>query len=118
LRFAESRKYNNDDKCGSISYNYQVTKKDTFRCIYRFTAYHFTGDRQAINDHVFNVAYGRKITGRLGLSLFASEIVTFRVQSAPKLSKQTCRSEHPFPMDLMGRRHSGITTGQMAAAVY
>src|ERR1700686_1284719 len=80
LRFTDPGNIDNDDEIGSIGYNYALTKKDTVGVLYRFTAYHFTGLSQAIGDHVFNVAYGRKITGRLGLALFAGpEIVTFRV---------------------------------------
>lgn len=80
LRFTNPGNIDNDDEIGSIGYNYALTKKDTVGVLYRFTAYHFTGVSQAIGDHTFNVAYGRKITGRLALGLFAGpEIVTFRV---------------------------------------
>jgi hypothetical protein len=80
LRFTNPGNIDNDDEIGSIGYNYAVTKNDSLGVLYRFTAYHFTGVSQAIGDHTFNLAYGRKITGRLGLSLFAGpEIVTFRV---------------------------------------
>jgi hypothetical protein len=80
LRFTNPGNIDNDDEIGSIGYNYVLTKKDTLGVLYRFTAYHFTGQPQAIGDHTFNLAYGRKITGRLGLGLFAGpEITTFRV---------------------------------------
>jgi hypothetical protein len=80
LRFSNPGNIDNDQEVGSIGYNYALTKKDTVGVLYRFTAYHFTGLSQAIGDHVFNLAYGRKITGRLGLGLFAGpEITTFRV---------------------------------------
>lgn len=80
LRFTDPGNIDNDDVIGSIGYNYALTKRDTLGALYRFTAYHFTGLSQAIGDHAFNLAYGRKVTGRLGLSLFAGpEIVTFRV---------------------------------------
>ena len=80
LRFTDPGNIDNDDVIASIGYNYTLTKKDTLGVLYRFTAYHFTGESQAIGDHTFNLAYGRKITGRLGLGLFAGpEITTFRV---------------------------------------
>jgi hypothetical protein len=85
LRFTDPGNIDNDDVIGSIGYNYAVTKKDSVGVLYRFTAYHFTGLSQAIGDHAFNLAYGRKITGRLGLGLFAGpEIVTFRVPIGTK----------------------------------
>ena len=80
LRFTNPGNIDNDDEIGSIGYNYELTKKDSLGVLYRFTAYHFTGVSQAIGDHTINLAHGRKITGRLGLSLLAGpEIVTFRV---------------------------------------
>jgi hypothetical protein len=80
LRFTEPGNIDNDDVIAGIGYNYTFTKNDTIGVLYRFTAYHFTGSPQAIGDNIFNVAYGRKITGRIGLSVFAGpEIVTFRV---------------------------------------
>jgi hypothetical protein len=89
LRFTDPGNIDNDDEIGSIGYNYAVTKNDSVGVLYRFTAFHFTGVSQAIGDHVFNLAYGRKITGRLGLALFAGpEIVTFRVPIGTK-TKQT-----------------------------
>ena len=92
LRFTDPGNIDNDDEIGSIGYNYELTKKDTLGLLYRFTAYHFTGLSQAIGDHAFNVAYGRKVTGRLGLSLFAGpEIVTFRVPIGTK-TQQTSLS--------------------------
>lgn len=92
LRFTDPGNIDNDDEIGSIGYNYELSKKDTVGVLYRFTAYHFTGLSQAIGDHAFNLAYGRKITGRLGLGLFAGpEIVTFRVPIGTK-TQQTSLS--------------------------
>ena len=80
LRFVDSGNVDNDDEIGSIGYNYVLSKKDTIGVLYRFTAYHFAGQPQAIGDHAFNLAYGRKITGRMALSLFAGpEITRFRI---------------------------------------
>ena len=80
LRFTNSGNVDNDDEIGSIGYNYLLSKKDSIGLLYRFSAFHFSGLPQAIGDHVFNVAYGRKVTGRLGLALFGGpEITTFRI---------------------------------------
>jgi hypothetical protein len=88
LRFTDPGNIDNDDVIGSIGYNYAVSKRDTLGVLYRFTAYHFTGLSQAIGNHAFDVAYGRKLTGRLGLSLFAGpEIVTFRVPIGTETQK-------------------------------
>jgi hypothetical protein len=80
LRFTESGSIGNDDAIGSIGYNYALSKKDTLGVLYRFTTYHFMGFSQALGNHVFNLAYSRRITGRLAFALFGGpEITTFRI---------------------------------------
>ena len=80
LRFAEAGSIDTDDEIGSIGYNYAVTKHDTIGLVYRFSGFHYSGSPQAIGDHAFNVAYGRKITARLALQLYGGPDVTnFRV---------------------------------------
>jgi hypothetical protein len=80
LRFTDPGNIDSDDEIGSVGYNYAVSRRDSVGVLYRFTAFHFSGLSQAIGDHVFNVAYSRKVTGRLGLALFAGpEITTFRI---------------------------------------
>ena|SRR5712692_1268405 len=80
LRFADPGNINNDTYTLSVGYNYALTVKDTVGLIYRFSAYHFPGDPQALGDHVAQFAYGRKVTGRLALQLAGGpEITTFRM---------------------------------------
>jgi hypothetical protein len=70
LNFVNSGNVNSDVTTGTIGYNYALTRKDTLGVFYRFSAYHFSGQPQAYGDHSANVAYGRKLTGRLALQLF------------------------------------------------
>jgi hypothetical protein len=80
LRFTEAGNIDNDDAIGSIGYNYAISRKDSVGVLYRFSAFHYSGLSQAIGVHDFNLAYSRKVTGRLGLALFAGpEITTFRI---------------------------------------
>lgn len=80
LRFNEAGNIDTDDEIGSIGYNYAVTKNDTIGLVYRFSAFHYSGNPQAIGDQSFNVAYGRKITAKLALQLYGGPDVTnFRV---------------------------------------
>jgi hypothetical protein len=80
LRFTETGNIESDDVIGTAGYNYEISRRDTIGVLYRFTAYHYLRNPQAIQDHVANVAYGRKITGRLALQLFGGpEITEFRV---------------------------------------
>jgi hypothetical protein len=80
LRFVEAGNIASNDKIGSIGYDYQVTKRDTIGILYRYTGYQYIGDPQKIDDHVAQLAYGRKITGRAALQLFVGpEITEFRI---------------------------------------
>ncbi len=48
--------------------------------VFRFSQFSYVGNRQVIDDYVFNLAYGRKITGRLAFQLFGGpDITTFQV---------------------------------------
>jgi hypothetical protein len=80
LRFINPGNIDSDSVTGNLGYNYSLTRNDTIGVMYRFTGYHFSAFSQAIGDHVINLAYGRKITGRLALQLFGGpEVTTFRV---------------------------------------
>jgi hypothetical protein len=80
LRFLEAGNVNSDDTILNVGYNYSLSEKDTIGLLYRFAAYRYAGNPQALNDHVVHGAYGRNIVGRLALQLFAGpEITTFRV---------------------------------------
>jgi hypothetical protein len=79
LRFTNPGNIESDDVVLNAGYNYAITRKDSFGVVYRFSAYHFLGQPQAIGDHSPQLSYGRKITGRLALQLSGgAEITTFR----------------------------------------
>ncbi len=80
LRFSNAGNINSDTETLNAGYNYAITRKDYLGVIYRFTAYHYPGDPQAMGDHVANLVYGRRITGRLALNLGGGpDVTTFRV---------------------------------------
>ena len=80
LRFNNSGNIGNDSEVGSVGYNYALTPKDFLGVAYRFTAYHYPGDPQALGDQVEQFFYGRKITGRLGFSVWGGpDITRFRL---------------------------------------
>ena len=80
MRFVDPGNINSDDEIANLGFNYILTKKDTLGVLYRFTAYQYSGNPQRIDDHVVNVAYGRKVTGRLALQLFGGpDITTFKI---------------------------------------
>ncbi len=80
LRFVEGGNLDTNDTIFGTGYNYALSRKDTIGMLYRFSGYRYVGNPQAINDHAAQLAYGRKITGRIALQLFAGpELTTFRV---------------------------------------
>jgi hypothetical protein len=80
LHFLESGNIDTNDLLFSTGYNYALSKKDTIGVLYRFIGFRYPGIPQAINDHVAQLAYGRRVTGRLALQLFVGpEVTAFRV---------------------------------------
>ena len=65
---------------GSIGLNYALNPKDTVGLVYRYSGYHFPGDPQAYGSNSVSVAYGRKVTGHIGLRVFVGpEFTSYRV---------------------------------------
>lgn len=80
LNFVDAGGVDSDITTGTLGYNYAISREDTIGTFYRFSAYHYQGQPQANGDHSFNLAYGRKITGRLALQLYAGpEFTTSRI---------------------------------------
>ncbi len=57
-------------------YNYAMTARDTLGVIYGFSRISFTPNDNKIDNHSVQLAYGRRITGRLALQLSAGPQVT------------------------------------------
>ena len=86
LHFTRGNSIDTQDGILSLGYNYQATPRDTLGLVYRFTAYRYPGNPQALDNQAAQVAYGRRITGRLAIQLFAGpDLTTFR---QPKDSSQ------------------------------
>jgi hypothetical protein len=64
-------------------YNYQLNRKDTLGVDYTFSDTNYSNFHQSIVDHMFQVAYGHRVTGRLAFQIAAGpEIATFQVPIA------------------------------------
>lgn len=64
----------------NIGFDYQLSSKDSIGMLYRFTTFQYGSFPQAIQTHIASLAYGRKITARLGLQLTAGpELAYYRV---------------------------------------
>lgn len=88
LDFVDPGNVDNNSLTGSLGYNFQMDRANTLGVVYRFSSFQFPGQPQAFGEHVVNVAYGRKITGRLALQLYGGpEINTFRIPVGNQSSK-------------------------------
>lgn len=89
LRFSEPGNIESDQYVGNVGYNYQITHNNSIGLQYRFSAFHYLNDPQAIGDHTFQFVFARKITGRLGLTLSGGpEITNFRLAQPPSTKTQ------------------------------
>lgn len=80
LRFSDARNVNNDTEIINVGYNYAITRRDYLGVLYRFSAFHFPGNPQALGDHLAELMYGRRITGRLALNVGGGpNVTTFRL---------------------------------------
>jgi hypothetical protein len=80
LRFEDPGNFDTNDTIFSAGYDYSLSKIDTIGVLYRYTSYRFLGASESVQDHVTELAYGRKITGRTALQLFVGpEVTSFRL---------------------------------------
>ena len=64
-------------------YNYQVSPLSSIAVLYRFDAFRFTHLPQGIDDHVMELSYERRITGRLSFQIAGGlEMDIFRLPPA------------------------------------
>ncbi len=83
----------NDSKSSNFQagYNHALTGKDTIAILYGASFLRFSGIPSAIDTHTTQLAYGRQVTGRLALQLFAGpQVSLFR---GPTGNKDTRISE-------------------------
>jgi hypothetical protein len=117
MRFTNSGNTNSDTEIFNIGYNYAITRKDYLGVIYRFSAFHFPGDPQALGDHVTQLVYARRITGRLALNLAGGpEVTRFRVPVDGKkqtvLGSGTASLAYAFPKATVQLNYSrGVSGG-------
>ena len=88
LHFTDPGNVDNNTFTASFGYNYVLNHADTIGLVYHFSNFQFSGQPQAFGDHTFNVAYGRKLTGRLALTIAGGpEYTKFRIPVGTQTSK-------------------------------
>jgi hypothetical protein len=122
LKFVDPGSIDSNDAGASIGYNYLLTSADTIGLVYRFNRYSYIGDPQVIDDSVFNLAYGRKIAGRIAFQAFGGpDITTFKVPVG-SMSRRVSGSggailSYAFDHSTLGLNYShGVSGGSGAFA--
>jgi len=65
LHFFGAGLYDSGDSLFQAGYNYQISRHDTIAVLYNFSAYRYGGLSDSLNDNRVNIAYARRVTGRL-----------------------------------------------------
>ena len=71
LRFFDSTLFDSYDGMFMTGYNYRISRTNSLGVIYRFNAIRFANLDRTIDDHVAQLSYGRRITGRLAFQISA-----------------------------------------------
>lgn len=71
LRFIDSPLLGSYSGTFMTGYNHQISSTNTLGVIYRFNALRFANLDRTIDDHVAQLSYGRRITGRLSFQISA-----------------------------------------------
>ena len=69
LRFFDSGLFDISNAMFMAGYNHQVSRTNSFGVIYRFNTIQFANLDRTLDDHVAQLSYGRRITGRLALQI-------------------------------------------------
>jgi hypothetical protein len=88
LNFVDPGNVDNNTTSGTVGYNYELTQQNSIGGFYRFSGYHFAGQPQAYGSNSFNLAFSRKLTGRMALQAYGGpDITTFRIPVDGQSSK-------------------------------
>jgi hypothetical protein len=107
LHYLEAGFIDGDSAMFRTGYNRDVTAHDSIAVIYGFSMFRFKGISQGINNHVLQLAYGRRVTGRLAFQLAAGPVMsTFRNASGG--------SERPLSWNMESSLRYGFRSGDLA----
>ena len=112
LRFINGNSLDDDHSIFSAGYSYQITKHDSIGVLYRFTSFQYLANPQAVGDHAAQLAYGRKVTGRLSVQLFGGpEYSSVRVPNSGLRSRTVGSGGASL---LYGTPHGELTVSYMS----
>lgn len=90
LHYFRSNLLNTTAAIGRVGYNYQLSTKNTVAVIYNFQGIQYSGFNQSIEDHMAQVAFGRRVTGRLAFQIAAGpEVAVFHTPISSTATSST-----------------------------
>ena len=93
VRFFKSNFLDLNDTTVQAGFNRHVTRNNTVALLYRLTAFRFSDVYQPMDGHVFQLAFGRQVTGHMAFQVAAGpELAFFRTvasQTPSVTSQQT-----------------------------
>jgi hypothetical protein len=101
----------NNNAFFSLGYNYSPNARNSFALIYTFSLFRFADQSPQLYDHIFQVAYGYRITGRLAFQLSGGPelyTITNAVTTGPGWQYSWAESSALF-YDLRKSTHLGIS---------
>ncbi len=94
LHFLDTSQLDVNDVMAQVGYNHQFSRADTVALLYRFNQYTYTGFNQRIQDHVTQLSYARRVTGRVAFQIAAGpDYVMFHTPVVSGGSGTTSSSE-------------------------
>jgi hypothetical protein len=77
LRFFNSNLLDVTDTTVQAGFNRHLTRNNTIAFLYRLTAFRFSNAYQPMDGHVFQLAFGRQLTGRMAFQVAAGPELAF-----------------------------------------
>ena len=86
LRFFNSNFLDLNDTTVQAGFNRHVTRNNTVALLYRLTAFRFSNVYQPMDGHIFQLAFGRQVTGRMAFQVAAGPELAFFHTTASQTS--------------------------------
>src|SRR5487761_11266 len=99
---------------GFVGIQHDLTARDTLGVIYDYGTFHYVGLAESFQTQSLNLAYGRKITGRLALQLYGGpELLNFHSSQSPSFTHVAASGTGALTY-LFGRNTLGLFVSRLA----
>lgn len=101
---------------GLFGVGHALTARDTIGFTYSYGSFSYSGLQESFHTQRIDLAYGRKLTGRLALQLYGGpEILTFRTLAGPSTTQTSVNGSGSLSY-LRGRNSFSIYGGRYASS--